>query len=139
VPPARATTTTTLPPCTAESCADDDPCTDDRCTPSGCVHEALEGFDALRCVVDAALAPPTCTDVPPRVQRHLDRARGLITRAASAPSAKSARLVKRAAGALNQAAVAAGRAAKRNRITLECANALRGALLSRAERLAAAR
>jgi hypothetical protein len=103
------------------------------------VHDPREGFEALRCVVDAALAPPTCTDVPPSVQRQLGRARSLITRAASAPSAKSARLVTRAEGALNQAALAARRAAKRHRITPECADALRGALLARAERLQAAR
>jgi hypothetical protein len=36
-----ATTTTTLPPCTADGCDDTNPCTDDACDPSaGCQHVA---------------------------------------------------------------------------------------------------
>jgi hypothetical protein len=137
--PAPSPTTTTLPPCVPADCDDDDACTDDRCTPEGCRHDAREGFAALRCLFESSLAQGPCTSVPRRVQRRVDRAIALLTDAETAGARKSERLVRRAARVLVRAAAAANRASKRDDITRECADVLRGTLLARAARLDASR
>jgi YVTN family beta-propeller protein len=137
--PAPSPTTTTLPPCLPADCDDDDACTDDRCTAEGCQHDARVGFAALSCLFEGSLAEAPCTSVPARVQRRVDRAVTLLADAESVSPRKSERLVRRAARVLVRAAAAASRAARRDDITRECADALRGTLLARAARLDASR
>src|SRR5262249_51236778 len=110
-------------------------CTEDRCTPEGCVNTPLAGFAALRCVVDSRVATDACGDLPRRIQRRVDRARGLVERAEGVGPIRSRRLLHRAANALGSAAVGVQRAPRLAEISRPCADAVGAPLAAGAKRL----
>jgi len=116
----------TVASCGALDCDDGEACTVDSCEPlGGCRHQVVdyetagdavaEGFSLRVCVGER---------LPPTIERLLDKARGLIARAANAPRPKrAAHLVARAEQRLRTAAQKARKVPPR-RLSSSCAQAL---------------
>jgi glucose/arabinose dehydrogenase len=81
-----------------------------------------------RCMLDAALASPTCANqpIPKRVTRKLGRAETLIDRAATSSARKARKLHRRAQRLLKQAGARATHAAKgrKAKLSAACARAV---------------
>jgi hypothetical protein len=122
-------------------CDDRSPCTLDRCAADGCHHTPL-GFDAVETAIDATFAPDACVaeSVPATIDRRLERADRLVTRAAHTKDPQRADgLMTNAARRL---AKVVGLSAQQDRLSSACATALAAAAsdaASRAECLASQR
>lgn len=127
--------------CTAGAgCDDRDSCTADGCTDNLCVHTALAGMDAARCVCDR---PPAAAcegrTLPKPLAKAAPRACQLLTAAAATTSAKKAgRLVKKSAAQWTKAARTAAKKGIVKKLGPECAGALSASYREAAERARAA-
>jgi hypothetical protein len=119
------TTTTTTTNTTGTGVTTTEPGGSTTSTTLGC---APIGIDGARCVL-AKLPPSDCAtdDVPPRIPRFASAARKLLDRAEEATKdTRRLRLVKRSAGKLSKASTASAKAGDKNKVSPDCAGALRG-------------
>jgi cysteine-rich repeat protein len=113
----------------AAFCDDGDACTMDACEPlAGCVFTRLQEFAGVLCTFDAARTGPCLSGVPRKLQKRLDRAERLITKASESTKAgRTRRLVKRTVGQLRKGQKKATRLTERAKVTAACGDALIGA------------
>ncbi len=116
----------TVASCGALDCDDGEACTVDSCAPlGGCRHQVVD-YETAGDAVAEGFSVPVCVGerLPPTIERLLDKARGLIARAANAPGPKrAAHLVARAEQRLRTAAQKARKVPPR-RLSSTCAQAL---------------
>ena len=98
----------------------------DACDPAtGCRHDPREGLGSVACVCERGV-PTACEDesVPSGLRKRLTRACARVERAGERPD-RARRLLFATAEVTAKSAKLAGRAGRQNRISLECADALR--------------
>jgi hypothetical protein len=123
------------------TCADGDPCTLDECVPaSGCRNPEVTGLRAATCGLEGGLREALCADqvLPKALERAYERAGALALEAEGTTDARAQRrLLRRAARKLRQAKGAITRAAQRSgqKLTRDCATALKGRLDATAGRI----
>jgi hypothetical protein len=132
---ATTTTTTTLlgvqtcNPNNPASCDDGDPCTVDSCHAGiGCMHPPVEGFESILCLFKrVGLRPAACGSeaVPNGVLSRLNKAQALVNKAES-NSKKAKVFLTRAIKLLKRAGKITDRALHKNKISADCAKALKG-------------
>jgi len=109
-------------------CDDGNACTSDACSATqGCVTQPITLADVNIGLIDPLQTPPCSQEQIPRaIEKLLDKAATLVTRAGRTP-AKADRLLRRASGRLHKAAKKVSKARGRS-LSTECATALDAAL-----------
>ena len=109
-------------------CDDGNACTSDACSATqGCVTQPITLADVNRGFIDPRQTPPCSQEQIPRaIEKLLDKAATLVTRAGRTP-AKADRLLRRASGRLRKAAKNVSKARGRS-LSTECVTALDAAL-----------
>ncbi|MFN8545012.1 MAG: hypothetical protein U0807_12530 [Candidatus Binatia bacterium] len=111
-------------------------------TAAACPTDAgKQGIDGAVCVFARPLAGTECTGtiVPGNIGRFYDKAHTLVTKAATAATAKRRKLLTQATKALTRAANAVNTAQGNGLLPTDCANGLRDLLFDALQRVRAAR
>jgi cysteine-rich repeat protein len=116
-------TSGTCQPGLERPCDDFEPCTVDGCdASSGCVHEALTGFDSVTCAFDPYRVGTFCFEgLPHGIEHRMARALQKVARAAEATKVRRARrLLKRAGNLADKTRRKADKQTARGTLTPAC-------------------
>jgi hypothetical protein len=91
----------------------------------GCIFTRLDGFAGVLCTFEASRTAPCLAGVPRKLQKRLDRAERLLTKASeSTKPGRTRRFVKRAVKQLRKGQKRATRLTERAKVTAACGAAL---------------